>query len=115
MNFRFSASLFLPLLLAVGPCDSELKQESAAMHMTGLVQEGTNTKPAVPQPNEPAEPAALPLSDNCATILAEIAQHAGPCAIEQQLAGGASKCTATTCPECKAMNDAQDQSEKLGC
>lgn len=116
---RRFAALFLPLLtLGIGPCDSEvrpdpeLKQESSAMHMTGLVREGTNTKPAVPQPVEPAEPAQM--DPSCPELLKTISDAAGPCKMEQ-LATGNDDCTPKTCPECARMVEAETKAKSLGC
>lgn len=108
---RFAALLLCSL--GIG-CFEGVKPDpdAAELRALNLLWTEQNTKPAVPQPIEPAEPAQM--DPSCQELLKTISDAAGPCKMEQ-LATGDADCTAATCPECAKMVEAETKAKSLGC
>lgn len=108
---RYAALLLCPLVIG---CFEGVKPDpdAAELRAFNLLWTEQNTKPAVPQPVEPAEPAQM--DPSCPELLKTISDAAGPCKMEQ-LATGDDDCTPKTCPECARMVAAETQAKALGC
>lgn len=85
--------------------------DAAELRALNLLWTEQNTKPAIPQPVEPAEPAQR--DPSCPELLKAISDAAGPCKMEQ-LATGDADCTPKTCPECAKMVEAEAKAKDPG-
>lgn len=115
MRFRFA--LCLPMLLTACVTDAEdRRRENEDRRIISLIATETLTKPAIPQPDEPAPPPQLTVTPTCATLVEEISRTAPLCVLEQADTDRQKiDCTPKTCPECAKMVAAREAATAAGC
>ena len=115
MRLRFA--LCLPLLLTACVTDADdRRRENEGLRILNLIATETLTKPAIPQPDEPAPPAQLTVTPTCAALIEEISRTAPLCVLEEADTDRQKiNCTPQTCPQCAKMVAARDAAKAAGC